>query len=91
MTWRLGAWDRFRTAEFWWMHAMVCVWLIFAVMLFVLEPLFLERFLSSPRRRRSRGDLSPRRKWLHRGLLCLGLLTIAGAVAGSLGGNLFDW
>jgi uncharacterized membrane protein len=90
MTWQLGAWDRFRSAEFWWMHAMVGTWLIFTLMLFVLEPLFLERFLSR------RAAVAPEAtyrlvEWLHRGLLFLGLLTIAGAVAGSLGGNLFDW
>jgi uncharacterized membrane protein len=28
MTWRLGLWDRFRSAGFWWMHAMVCLWLL---------------------------------------------------------------
>ena len=31
MIWRLDLWDRFRTASFWWMHAMVCLWLLFAV------------------------------------------------------------
>jgi hypothetical protein len=30
-------------------------------------------------------------EWLHRVLLGLGLLTIAGAVAGSIGGTLFGW
>src|SRR5690349_23726765 len=35
MTWRLDLWDRFRTAGFWWMHAMVCTWLLFAFILFV--------------------------------------------------------
>ena len=90
MTWQLDAWDRFSTAGFWWMHAMVCTWLIFTLMLFVLEPLFLERFLAR------RAAIAPEAtyrlvEWLHRALLCLGLLTIAGAVAGSIGGNLFDW
>ena len=28
MTWRLDLWERFRTAGFWWMHAMVCLWLL---------------------------------------------------------------
>ncbi|MGB6651555.1 MAG: hypothetical protein WBE64_05235, partial [Xanthobacteraceae bacterium] len=27
MTDRLELWDRFRSADFWWMYAMVCVWL----------------------------------------------------------------
>ena len=29
MAWRLDLWDRFRMAQFWWMHALVCVWLLF--------------------------------------------------------------
>ena len=31
---------------FGWMHAMVLTWLVFTTMLFILEPLFLERLLS---------------------------------------------
>src|SRR6202040_1770997 len=31
-------WDRFRSAEYWWMHAMVCIWAIFAIGLFLVEP-----------------------------------------------------
>jgi uncharacterized membrane protein len=38
-------WDRFRSAEYWWMHAMVCIWAIFAIGLFLVEPLFLDRRL----------------------------------------------
>jgi uncharacterized membrane protein len=45
MTQRLELWDRFRTGEFWWMHAMVCLWLLFTVVLFVAEPLILHRWL----------------------------------------------
>jgi len=30
MAWRLDLWEWFRMVEFWWMHAMVCVWLLFA-------------------------------------------------------------
>jgi uncharacterized membrane protein len=90
MTWRLDAWDRFRLAGFWWMHAMVLTWLVFTAMLFVLEPLFLERFLA---RQAARAPERTYRlvEWLHRVLLGLGLLTIAGAVAGSIGGTLFGW
>jgi uncharacterized membrane protein len=28
---RLDLWERFRSVEFWWMHAMVCVWLLFTL------------------------------------------------------------
>ena len=38
---RLDLWGRFQIASYWWMHAMVIVWLIFTMMLFVLEPLIL--------------------------------------------------
>src|SRR5665213_2662908 len=41
MTQRLGLWDRFQSAQFWWMHAMVCLWGLFTVVLFVVEPLVL--------------------------------------------------
>jgi uncharacterized membrane protein len=36
---RLDLWDRFRSIEFWWMHAMVLIWLIFTFVLFIGEPL----------------------------------------------------
>jgi uncharacterized membrane protein len=90
MAWRLDAWDRFRWVGFWWMHAMVLTWLLFALMLFIAEPLFLERFLAH--RAASAPESTYRRvEWLHRILLALSLLTVAGAVAGSSGGNLFVW
>ena len=43
MLWRIDAWDRFESATYWWMHAMVPTWLVFTVMLFIAEPLFLHR------------------------------------------------
>jgi len=79
---RLQLWDRFASLQFWWMHAMVCVWLLFAFVLFIAEPFFLhvhfEKFAAA----------SPDRAfaWLHRAhwvLLGLSLITIFAAVAGS--------
>jgi uncharacterized membrane protein len=90
MAWRLDAWSRFQSAGFWWMHAMVITWLLFTAMLFVIEPLFLGAMLA--RRAAAAPDETWRLlEWLHRILLSLGLLTIAGAVAGSQGVNLFSW
>jgi uncharacterized membrane protein len=90
MVWRLDARDRFLSAGFWWMHAMVLTWLVFTLMLFVIEPLFLERLLA--RRAATAPEATYRLiEWLHRALLGLSLLTVAGAVAGSLGVNLFYW
>jgi uncharacterized membrane protein len=34
MLYRFGMWDRFLFAAYWWLHAMVAVWLIFTAMLF---------------------------------------------------------
>jgi uncharacterized membrane protein len=84
MTWRLDLWDRFRVAEFWWMHAMVCVWLLYAFVLFVAEPLILHRYFGRWATARPQVAFA----WLHRAhevLLLLGIVTILGAVAGSQG------
>lgn len=82
MTWRADLWSRFADPRFWWMHAMVALWLAFATMLFVIEPLALHRRMAaSPSPERDFGRLER----LHRLALALSLLTVAGAVAGSHG------
>src|SRR3546814_5936245 len=43
MTAALDLWDRFLSMAFWWMPAMLGVWLLFVLLLFVLEPLVLHR------------------------------------------------
>ncbi len=49
---RWNLWDRFQSPAYWWMHAMLLVWLLFTVMLFIAEPLFLHRrFLEAAKRR----------------------------------------
>ena len=88
MTWRLDLWDRFHTAAFWWMHAMVCVWLLFVFVLFVAEPFILHR--NFPRWMSARPQAAF--AWLHRAhrvLLVLSIITILGAVAGSEGWSIF--
>ena len=82
MIWRGDLWSRFADLHFWWMHAMVVVWAVFAAMLFVLEPLVLHRRMAespSPER-----DFA-RMVTMHRVLLVASLVTLAGAVAGSHG------
>jgi hypothetical protein len=34
---RLDLWDRFLSVAYWWMHAMVTIWLLFTLMLLVAE------------------------------------------------------
>lgn len=81
---RLDLWNRFRFAQFWWMHAMVGLWLIFALALFVLEPLFLQRRTPDEARRTPEAAMA-RLQRVHLVLFVLALITIAGAVAGSHG------
>ena len=77
---RANLWPRFADAHFWWMHAMVAVWLIFAAMLFVVEPLGLHRRMStSPDPARS----FLRMERMHRVLLAASVLALVGAVGGS--------
>ena len=89
MTWRLDLWDRFRTASFWWMHAMVCLWLLFAFVLFIAEPFILHRHFRCQATARPEVTFA----WLHRAhwlLLALSVVTILGAVAGSQGWSIFE-
>jgi uncharacterized membrane protein len=85
MVWRADLWGRFADPRYWWMHAMVAVWFVFAAMLFVVEPLYLHRRMTA--------SVDPARDFrrlerLHRAMLALSLLTLAGAVAGSHGWTL---
>jgi uncharacterized membrane protein len=78
---QLQLWDQFKHLQFWWMQAMVVVWMLFALVLFVAEPLFLHRRFE----RLAHADPSRAFAWLHRVhwvLLALSYITIAGAVAG---------
>ena len=77
---RLDLWDRFRDPGFWWVHAMVFVWLLFAIGLFIVEPLVVDRRFEQWAAAHPAATFA----WLQRihwVLLALTLLTIAGAVA----------
>ena len=89
LVWRLDAWSRFSDfAGWWWMHGMVAVWTIFALMLFVLEPFVLHKLF----RQLAQADPDAtfaRIRRLHGVLLAASLVTVLGAVAGSHGGWIF--
>ena len=84
----LDLWHRFTVPAYWWMSAMVIVWVLFTIMLFILEPLVLHRWLEERARHDPAGTfrIIVRMHWL---LLALSLGTIGGAVAGSHGVVLF--
>ena len=88
MVWRLHAWGRFASPVFWWMDAMIAVWLVFAVMLYVLEPFVLRPRLERGLASGASARLFDRMERFHRIMLGLSLITILGAVGGSHG--LFD-
>lgn len=84
LTHRLNAWSRFADAQYWWMHTMVAVWLLFTLMLFVFEPWFLHRWFHQ------RASIDPVGTFalierLHRLLLAVSVVAVLGAAAGSHG------
>jgi len=81
MTWRMDAWGRFADPAFWWMGAMAFVWALFMIVLFVAEPLFLNRWFHA----RAGADPDAAFALLgraHRIALVLSVVTLAGAVLG---------
>jgi uncharacterized membrane protein len=84
MTHKLAAWDRFADPTLWWMHAMVAVWAIFTVVLFIAEPLFLHRWFHDRAMRDPEGTF--RLVWrMHLLLLAASLVTVGAAVLGAHG------
>lgn len=80
----LNGWGRFAELHFWWMHAMVLVWVIFTVMLFVLEPWVLHKWFQVRAQREPEKTFKLIQR-LHWFLLSISLITVMGAVAGSHG------
>lgn len=81
---RMNGWNLFALPSHWWLHAMVAVWAIFTVVLFVLEPLVLHRWFHE------QGTKEPERTFrriqvAHWVLLTVSLVTVFGAVAGAHG------
>ena len=84
MTWRLGLWGLFPDPAYWWLDAMVFVWTLFMLVVFVVEPLAHKR-LAGLAARDPTGVL--RRLFrAHIVLLVAAAVTILGAVAGAHGG-----
>jgi len=84
----MDAWNRYLDIEFWWMHLMTLVWLLFTLVLFVFEPLFLHKWFHL----HAKVNCDKTFKYLHIMhivLLSLSLFAIIGAAAGSHGLILF--
>jgi len=86
LTWRMEAFDRFLDpGRFWFMHAMVALWAVFTLVLFVLEPLVLHRWFSARAARDPEGTMAIVLR-LHRILSGAAVVTVIGAVLGAHGG-----
>lgn len=85
----MHAWERYGMAQFWWLHAMTAIWLIFTVMLFVLEPLVLHKWFQKKAAQNPEKTFRVIQR-LHWVLLTLSLLTVFGVVAGSHGQPFFQ-
>ncbi|MCT4666280.1 MAG: hypothetical protein N4A45_13740 [Flavobacteriales bacterium] len=84
----LDAWNRFLDPTYWWMHAMVFVWLIFSFILFIAEPFIVAKKLKELTEKYPEKTfvIMQRVHWI---LLSISMITIFGATAGSHGWFLF--
>jgi uncharacterized membrane protein len=81
---RLDAWQLFHHAAFWWLQLMVAVWLVFALMIYVLEPLAIHR-LFHDRALRDKDRAFAWAIWLHAIALAVSMLAIGAGVLGAHG------
>jgi uncharacterized membrane protein len=85
MIMKLDGWDRFGDATFWWLDLMVALWVAFALMVYILEPLVIHRMFH---------DFALLQKdrafalatVLHAVALCVSACAIVAGVLGALGG-----
>ena len=83
----MNAWERYQHLQYWWLHLMTLVWVVFTLVLFVLEPLILHRWFRAQATKNSENAFA----WLHRMhkiLLTISVLAIVFAMAGSHGFNM---
>jgi len=77
----MQAWERYQQSQFWWIHLMTIIWLVFTVVLFVLEPLILHRHFKMMATENSDRAFTLLHR-MHKALLALSLITVFGTVAG---------
>lgn len=80
----MHAWERYSMAQYWWVHAMTAIWVIFTVMLFILEPLVLHKWFLQKAAQNAEKTFRviQRMHWI---LLTLSVVTLVGAVGGAHG------
>jgi uncharacterized membrane protein len=84
MAWRLDLWAQFADPAFWWLDAMVLVWAVFMVIVFVVEPIAGAQIAAEAAN--DPAAVLRRLACAHFLLLAAAIVTILGAVAGAHGG-----
>jgi uncharacterized membrane protein len=84
----MHAWNRYLDLRFWWIHLMTFIWIIFTLVLFVLEPLFLHRWFHEQAAKNSKKAFRLI-TILHIVLLSISLIAVFFAVAGAHGLSFF--
>ncbi len=80
----MHAWGRYLDIQFWWLHLMTFIWLLFAIVLFVLEPLFLHRWFREMAEKNTKKTFTIMKR-LHYIMLSLSVAAVFCAVAGAHG------
>ncbi len=84
MLYALDGWERYLDYRYWWIHAMTLVWLIFSLILFIVEPFVLPKIRHRVAKKSHAQAIAIMHR-VHWVLLVLSLIAIFGAVAGSHG------
>jgi len=77
-------WGRLAEPRFWWLDAMIGLWAVFTIMLFVAEPLFLHSWFDARAQRDPDGAFRVALR-VHRVLSVVAVVTVLGAVGGTHG------
>lgn len=80
----MDAWSRYTMPQYWWLHLMTFVWVIFTLVLFVLEPLFLHKWFHTQATHNNEKAFLIL-QLMHVVLFSLSLFAIIGGIAGSHG------
>jgi hypothetical protein len=79
-----GLWNRIADPHDWWLAAMIGLWLLFTVMLFIAEPLVLHAWFDARAKADPDGAFRLALRW-HRVLSVAAVITVVGAVGGAHG------
>ncbi len=80
----LNGWERYLHIEYWWLHLMSFVWLVFTLVLFIFEPLILHSWFHEQAKNNSDQAFALLHNF-HKVILTVSLVAVIGAVAGSHG------